>query len=431
MRKYGTDGNVAPLATSSCASVPDGYLPLSGVSISFMDNTGSVLTTLQTDACGNFQGSVPDGVVSVSATPSGGKTIQQPVSTFQATSPAVISALPSAAQLIISVMQDLGNGLVALTVTDSVTGKPVLGLSQSNFSFKLNNNALNSTSVTYGASTAQKASVSVVLDASGSMDSLVGTTKKTRTQLASYATHILLDGLASGGNEAGIVIFDSKVTTLNNASLATTAFKWANNSGTASANPYTVSSSGMTDQISLLRPLADLYNEYSTIYYSNRNSTSADAVHASTGTLRLLGSYYWGGGTAFYNGLSAGVTQIKAGSNPRKIVVAMTDGQDTSSSKSKTTVIQEARTAGVPLYTIGFGSASEVDETSMQDIAQQTGGEYKRVEGTDLTGLFQSVQIGIRFQYVSQFSGTLQSGATLSATVTAGSDTVTRQLTLQ
>lgn len=432
MTKYIESAHQQILASSTCASVPTGYAPLSLMSVNFRDRIGKVLATLTTDDCGNFSGDVPNDVTDVNATPAGSKPITQPVSVFTAATPAVASAMPSAATLIISVLQDLGNGQIALTVTDSVSGKPVLGLDASNFSFKLNNNPLSGASLSYGASTAQKASVSVVLDASGSMYGTVGTTGKKAIQLASYATHELLGGLTSGSDEAGIVIFDNRVTTIDTTTLADTSrFKWGNASGASASSPYALSASGLTTTMSQLRPIADLYNPSSQIYYTNRSVSTADAVHADTGTLRLLGGYPWGGSTAFYNATSAGLTQLAQASNTRKIVVAMTDGEDNASSKSMATVITEAKTAGVPLYTVAFGTSTSVDETSMQKMAQDTGGEYKRVEGADLTGLFQSIQIGIRFQYVSKFSAALASGSTLETTVNSSGVSATRSLVVR
>lgn len=111
--------------------------------------------------------------------------------------------------------------------------------------------------------------------------------------------------------------------------------------------------------------------------------------------------------------------------------MALTDGQDNSSSASLDQVVAQATAAGTPLYTVGFGSSTEVNETEMQAMADATGGEYKRVEGADLTGLFQSIQTGIRFQYVAGFASAFASGTVVGTTITAYGKTVSRELTVR
>ena len=64
----------------------------------------------------------------------------------------------------------------------------------------------------------------------------------------------------------------------------------------------------------------------------------------------------------------------------------------------------------------------------MQSIATQTGGEYQRVEGTDLTGLFEGIQTGIRFQYVVNFEPMAGAVGQLEATANYGSATATRSI---
>jgi hypothetical protein len=80
---------------------------------------------------------------------------------------------------------------------------------------------------------------------------------------------------------------------------------------------------------------------------------------------------------------------------------------------------------------VGFGQAGSVDDATMQNVATQTGGQYKLVAGTDLTGLFQSIQTGITYQYLARLSATPASGSTVSITVTpAGMTPVSRSLTI-
>lgn len=419
-------GKSARAQDAKCLLVPAGYDPLGSVPIVFKDAGGGTVATLTTDACGVFSGSVPPSAASLSATPSGAEPLSQPISHFSGATPTVVSALPVASKLLISVLQDLGGGKVALTVSDSATGKAVLGLGSESFAFAVGTAAVGTSGVTYGASTAQAASVGIALDASGSMYELVGQTAKTKLQIASAAAHELISGLNAGADEAGMTIFDDAVFTMNDATLASNVFVWGDNTGKSTA-PYTVSAGGLTKDIGRLHVIADLYDRFSQIYLPG----GADPVHPSTGNVRLLSWYPFGGGTSFFDATSSAAAQLKAGANARRIVVAMTDGVDNSSTKTAATVVGEAKAAGVPLYMVAFGSLGSVDEPTMQTMAQQTGGEYKRVDGIDIAGLFQSIQTGIRFQYVASLAKAPAGGSTLTATVKASGQSVTRDLLIR
>ena len=425
-------------AATACESVPEGYEPLANIVVSLTDDLGTVLAELTTDECGLFSGEAPAEVTLISATPANSKPISAPVSNFQGTSePTPVSTFQSDATLIISVIQDLGNGKLAMTVTDSASGKPVLGLAEQNFSFLVNTVEIEESSVVYGAATAQAATASLTLDASSSMDEEVFTDSNdvsyTAFQLAAQATHEFLDGLQTGSDEAGIVIFDDEVYTMNDSELAKDfAYYWADSDGNFLSEPFQFSETGLTTDYSLLRPVVDMYNPFSKIYNNRSYVNTVDEVHPDVGNLRLNSAYYWASATAFYDGVKASLAQVQQGSNARKLIIAMTDGQDNSSANTIQDIVAESNSlGGIPIYTVAFGSERQVDENDLQELAQLTGGEYKRVEGTDLTGLFQSIQTGIRFQYVVSFPDAFGAADMVEATVSLADTEISRQLTIQ
>ena len=425
-------GRTAALAFPGCPDVPDGYQPLATVSIEFKDTTGAVLQTLTTDACGAFSGNVPTTATVATAQPAAGSPITQPVSSLitVAGAPAnIVSTLPTGASYVISVVQDLGAAKVAMTVSDSITGKAVLGLTAADFAFDVASVPVALSTLTYGSSQAQaNASVSMVLDSSGSMSLLVGATGKSRYQVAALAAHELLNGLKSGADEANVTLFSSSIFPINDATLAT--LSWADSTG-APIPDYTFSATGKTQTMAALRPVVDAYNPSSKIYSFNANNPVADAAHPDTGNRRILNSYPYSGSTAFYDGTISGINSLAGALNPRKIVVSMTDGQENSSLSTLADVVSAAKAQGVPVFTVAFGAASDVDEVGMQAIADQTGGQYKRVEGLDLAGLFQGIQTGIRFQYVATLAATQTSGSVLTITLNRGTTPVVRTLTVQ
>ena len=418
---------VQPLDLSSsggnpaCTQVPDGYAPLGNLSVTFNDSTGATISTVVTDQCGKFSGNVPQSAT-FSAQPSGGlNPISQPVTSLvQVTSgsPAtLISTTPAGSTYQISVVQYLGNGDIGISVTDDKTNKAVLGLVASNIQVAIGSIPQSVASFSYGATTAKNASIALVMDASGSMGG-------DPIRIASKAGHVLLDGLQSGADEAGVVIFDDSIVKIDDTALA--KLTWTQNG--ASSSPYQFSASGLTTDLAKLRPIIDLYNRSSQIY----SSSNQDPVNPATGNWRLASSYPWGGSTAFYTATQTGINLLDQAKNTRRIVVAMTDGMDNSSyPNTADSAIALANSKGIPLYTVAFGVSASVDEKTMQRMASETGGEYKRVEGTDLTGLFQSIQTGITHQYVAHLSTAPASGSTLSITVTpSGATPVSRSLTI-
>jgi hypothetical protein len=421
------------LGFPGCPDIPDGYQPLAGVALEFRDSAGTVLATIDTDACGAFSGTVPATATVATAQPgAGGSPITQPVSSLitVAGEPAtLVSTLPAGATYVFSVVQDLGAAKIAMTISDSLTGKAVLGLIDADFSFASAAAPVDLASLNYGASQAQSnASVSLVLDSSGSMGTAVGTTGKSRFQLAALAAHELLNGLQTGADEANVTIFSSRIFPMNDTSMA--ALNWVDTAGVTIAD-YAFSATGKTQTIAALRPVIDAYNPRSQIYRSNANSATADAVHPDTGNRRISSGYPYAGSTAFYDGTITGIDALTGALNPRKIVVSMTDGRENASSATLPTVIATAKAQNVPVFTVAFGDATEVDEVDMQAIADQTGGQYRRVEGLDLAGLFQGIQTGIRFQYVATLAAAQASGTVLTITLTRGATPVTRTITIQ
>ncbi len=347
---------------------------------------------------------------------------------------------PPPPPLQISSVQDLGGGRLGVTVTNA-SGQAITTLLASDFQFAVGTLPQTLTSVTY-TNVAATTSVALALDASGSMrfalpSTCVDPSCRATLSYAAQATHSLLDGLSTAGvNEAGIVLFSSTLLTMNDAIFAAPPFAplWATPSGAAAPAPYAFSATGLTSQFAQLRPVVDLYNAYSDIYLSSAGN--GDDMNAATlaSNVRLSGQYVTEqaineGGTRLFDGISAAVALLGNATNERKIVIAMTDGKDTASSLSTAaSVVAQAKAAGIPLYLVGFGN-QEIDQPTMESMAQQSGGQYRRTEG-DLTGLFNSILADLSFQYVAQLASPPAAGSTVKVSVTQGGVTVTRDLAI-
>ena len=91
-----------------------------------------------------------------------------------------------------------------------------------------------------------------------------------------------------------------------------------------------------------------------------------------------------GGGTRFYDAV-AGAVEILDGEPGRRAIVALTDGEDTSSETPPGAAIRLAAEAGLPIYTVGVGSQALIAGEDLRALAEATRGSY--FEADDAEGL--------------------------------------------
>jgi Ca-activated chloride channel homolog len=118
-------------------------------------------------------------------------------------------------------------------------------------------------------------------------------------------------------------------------------------------------------------------------------------------------------GTAIGLGLASAVNRLKDSDAKSKVAILLTDGVNNSGNIDPYTAIELAKTYGVKVYTIGVGSngvvempngvnqfgeimytmgRGEIDEALLQNIAQQTGGQYFRaVDQTSLISIYDEI----------------------------------------
>jgi hypothetical protein len=94
--------------------------------------------------------------------------------------------------------------------------------------------------------------------------------------------------------------------------------------------------------------------------------------------------------TDLYGSIITGVTTVAAGTNSRKALIAMTDGDDTVSSHTIAAAIAASVANKVPVYTVGLGTS--LSDTILQKIATDTSGiYYKAPTASDLTSLYNKI----------------------------------------
>ena len=425
--------------SATCNSVPDGYNPLADATIDFMDAEGRVLSQGQTNSCGHFRQQVAAGVTHAVVHSTGYRDLPLALGQMSATHNTLVSTIASSAQYAISVLQLVGSQKLAFIISDDESGKAVLGLQHQNFESRINRQAASLSAVGQDAATAGPASIALVLDASGSMDERVDDYDDTSKLLLAYdAAHSFLDGLQAGGGqiELGSVIFSSSVTPMNSTSF---------NQLLSPMDRFTQQpvhydlGTGLGQDIQKQRLVLEAYLGSAVYRYQY------DADHLpdpwewygippnldSPQNLLLRGNYPWGGGTALYDALAASLQLLDQARHERRIVVALTDGIDTFSAHGKPDVVNMAATRGIPLYLIGLGAADAIDGASMSDMAAASGGEYKHAAGRDLPGLFQSIQTGIRFQYLGTLDRVPASGDQVELTLVVNNMRVSRSIVVQ
>jgi VWFA-related protein len=101
------------------------------------------------------------------------------------------------------------------------------------------------------------------------------------------------------------------------------------------------------------------------------------------------------GETALLDATYAGIGTLDASRRPGKqVVVAMTDGIDNSSRRRLPEVIDRAKEAKVPVYTLGFGREGEVDQRLLKTLAEETGGRYYHARNEkSLLEIFENLSI--------------------------------------
>jgi len=125
-----------------------------------------------------------------------------------------------------------------------------------------------------------------------------------------------------------------------------------------------------------------------------------------------------GGVTAFWDATYMGITTTALETGQRA-VVAFTDGYENNSTviTSQAQLITQARSYGVPVHTVGLGSA---DTMGLQEIANQTGGRYFYAPTSAQLGqIYQQIsQIFTNTMIISWPSFTYQAGAVVQITIT-------------
>jgi Ca-activated chloride channel family protein len=92
------------------------------------------------------------------------------------------------------------------------------------------------------------------------------------------------------------------------------------------------------------------------------------------------------GATALYDAVSVGADLLD-GQPGRRLLIVLTDGEDTASTNTLESSIQNVNRRGLSAYTVGLGDG--ISDAVLDQIASDTGGIYATsLSGADLTNIF-------------------------------------------
>ncbi|CAM2009268.1 vWA domain-containing protein [Acanthopleuribacter pedis] len=98
--------------------------------------------------------------------------------------------------------------------------------------------------------------------------------------------------------------------------------------------------------------------------------------------------------TAIGNALATAVGRLEKSDAKSKVVILLTDGDNTAGNIAPKTAADIAKSEGVKVYTIGFGTPNQTDvnEDLMRDIATSTGGRFFRSKSlADLERVYEEI----------------------------------------
>ena len=106
------------------------------------------------------------------------------------------------------------------------------------------------------------------------------------------------------------------------------------------------------------------------------------------------------GATRFYDAVAQALQMLDRESG-RRVVLALTDGEDTfSQSATLESVITEGQRLGLPVYTLGLGTEEEIESGDLRRLATATRGQYYPARNSDeLRAIYEQIAERIRSSY--------------------------------
>jgi Ca-activated chloride channel family protein len=135
-------------------------------------------------------------------------------------------------------------------------------------------------------------------------------------------------------------------------------------------------------------------DEYFLIEFSNRAEITEGFTTDISRLRDQLALQPAKGATALYDAVYLGLSKVKAGQNPKKALLLITDGEDNHSRYSRADIREVVRESDVQIYVIDLGRAL------IGDLAEMTGGHSYHGSVDDLSDICEKIALELKSQYV-------------------------------
>jgi Ca-activated chloride channel homolog len=160
-------------------------------------------------------------------------------------------------------------------------------------------------------------------------------------------------------------------------------------------------SHSMENKIALAREAAQTFletgtpeDEYFLVEFNNRAKLTEDFTTDIARLRNHLAFSPPGGSTALYDAVYLGLAKVRKGTNPKKALLLITDGEDNHSRYSRGDIREFARDSDSQIYTIDLGRAL------VGELSDITGGHSFRGNVDDLQDICEKIAQELKSQYV-------------------------------
>jgi VWFA-related protein len=189
------------------------------------------------------------------------------------------------------------------------------------------------------------------------------------------------------------------------------------NSGSISASDQSVIQSSAK---SFVAKLVNGYDEMGVIKFSFAIGAKTDFTTDLSVVNAAIDAPYPAdtGGTSLYDTLITAIDETAFRTNSRSAIIVCSDGYDEGSINTLTAVIDRAILKDVPIYAIAYTNAPHPKPEVMQQLAQETGGEFfLSPSPSELAGIYDNISKILSQQYLLEYVSTSSGGATISLNV--------------
>jgi VWFA-related protein len=154
----------------------------------------------------------------------------------------------------------------------------------------------------------------------------------------------------------------------------------------------------------------------------SRFSTSMTDVDDALGSISTDPVY----GTALYDAVVLAAHELRSHGLPGRVIILVTDGQETTSEATLTQAITAARKAGAAVYAVAIPSGA-FSPRPLQRLAADTGGRYYQAPSTKaLRGIYKAIAAELRRVWRLEYPTAARPGDTLRVAAKVGKATAVK-----